>query len=145
MIGCHVKAFAIGGVLKAGIMCLIVLLFTGCAFLGLGGDGKLSPEEYAQLVEFSRGVIGNAKIPGDKLSKADREIVKTAAPLFDVKYSGYKTGRYSLTWFFDDKRSIRVEGEGDMLDFKGSFWKLVLNTDAAADAKADRTTERRTK
>ena len=145
MTGCHVKVFAMGGMLMAGVMCLIVLLFTGCAFLGLGGDGKLSPEEYAQLVEFARGVIGNAKIPSDKLSKTDREIVKTTVPLFDVKYSGYKTGRYSLTWLFDDKRSIRVEGEGDILDFKGSFWKLVLNTDAATDAKSDRMAERRTK
>ena len=145
MTGCHVKAFVMDGMLMAGVMCLIVLLFTGCAFLGLAGDGKLSPEEYAQLVEFARGVIGNAKIPSDKLSKADREIVKTTAPLFDVKYSGYKTGRYSLTWLFDDKRSIRVEGEGDILDFKGSFWKLVLNTDDATDAKSDKKLERWTK
>ncbi len=112
--------------------CLLVLIVAGCAWLGLGGEEKLSPEEYAQLVELARGTIINAKIPAEKLSNTDRAFVKINAPYFDVKYTGYKKGRYSLTWIFDDKRSVRIAGEGDMRDYKKSFQMLVLNTDAAS-------------
>lgn len=112
-----------------------VIALAGCSSLGLWGDEKLTPEEFSLLVGSARCAVVNAKIPLSKLSKDDRETVKSKEPIFDVKYTGHKKGVYSLTWFFGDKRSVRVTGDGDMRDFKDSFKMLVLNSDPPPNSK----------
>ncbi len=86
---------------------------------------KLTKSEKYQLVAFARKVI--VQLPPNRLTESEKNYIENTQPVFGVKYTGYKKGRFSLRWDIDDLRCVRYEGEGAILDFRRSFKRLVLN------------------
>ena len=88
--------------------------------------GRLNPGEYASLVKRCAKIVGNLPVTGkDPVSKEDKAFVKKREPKFHAEYTGYKTGRFKMSWKLGPSYIIMVEGRGRMTDEKCPVWVTV--------------------
>lgn len=104
---------------------LIVVLFSACSTTQPSNKVvKLSNTELAQLEIAAKNTVQN--IPDTNVSKAEKVYVVKNAPIFRVRYTGYKRGKYSFTWEINTGKTIQVSGNGNMLNFRNSFKKVSI-------------------
>ena len=115
---------------KVGIIsCLITLVFAvscNTADSQLSGYGKLSPEEYQQLLRKARAFVAVApKLKLTPISNEDKRFIYTHEPKFHIEYYGYKSGVFKLIWTINPGYAVRIIGKGKFLDDSCKFRMTV--------------------
>lgn len=93
---------------------LIIFALTSCVSgpEKITEDDKLTEPEYQALLRTARTFIAAS---GLKISGRDKEFIQTCSPSFKVYYTGYKSGRFSMTWKISEYLSIMLSGDGPFL------------------------------
>ncbi|MCP4181328.1 MAG: hypothetical protein GY756_26500 [bacterium] len=105
----------------------LIFTITGCSVIHKNEKiEKINKNEYSSLLFHARRTIYD--MPERKISAADKKYIKYKKPEFDVKYDGYKSGRYTLTWDINNKKIVKYIGEGNLTDTKGSFKRISIVT-----------------
>lgn len=104
------------GVLKTiTYLSLIIFTLTSCVDGNLGKiteNDKLTEVEYQALLRTARSFIAVSNL---KISERDRKFVQTCNPSFRIHYTGYKSGRFSMTWSISERLSVMLSGDGPFL------------------------------
>ena len=102
-----------------------IMIYTGCSSINKSEERvKLSGVEYKQLVSNARNTI--LTMPRGKVTKQDKDYISKTQPRIKAKYSGYKKGKYSITWETNSGKILQVFGNGNMLNFMNSFEKISI-------------------
>lgn len=107
----------------------LAMLFSACSSSGVyqpsEGD-KLTPRETEFLVLHVRSFI---KTQANKLSLKPEELVaiQQSQPRIRVNYTGYKEGRLSMEWTFEQKQFFAI-AQGELLKTKD--WRISVGKKA---------------
>lgn len=98
------------------LSCAILFSIVACSTFN--SETSLTLKEQSTLIDFSRNVI--LSNPNLRLSANDIYIVETTKPKIDIKYSGYKSGLFNISWNFSNM-TINCLGRGDLTNPSKSF------------------------
>ena len=105
---------------------LFLILFSACSTTVSTPEKivKLNADEYNKLADAARNTL--LKIPNSRISKSEKRYIEKNSPVFKVRYTGYKKGKYAFRWETNSGKTLQVFGRGNMRDFRDSFKKISI-------------------
>ena len=90
-----------------------VALLAGCQSGVISDGDKLTRDEYISLVNTCRVVLLNPKL---NLTEEQKTFLREQAPTFAIDYTGYKQGKFTMSWRLPGKVIASISGDGKVLE-----------------------------